>query len=150
MAWTIRLPHRKLAVLLGMGLNRVNRMMQKYGIAARGKQKRSVYPGKTDHTAPNLVRELEPESPPEIIFSDIFEVHLAEQMRVRGCFVLWKRTRHILAPAFDYRMPAELVVTTIKMIPFAVPGALFHSDQGKQYGTAQTRTLLLEKGLFAP
>jgi len=43
-------------------------------------------------------------------------------------------------------MPAEPVTTTIKMIPFAVQGAIFHSDQGKQYGAAQTRTLLLEKG----
>ncbi len=32
------------------------------------------------------------------------------------------------------------------MVPFEVPGAIFHSDQGKQYGAAQTRTLLLEKG----
>jgi transposase InsO family protein len=140
------LGHRKLAVLLGMGKNRVNRIMHKYGISARRKKKRYVYPGKTDHTAPNLVRELEHNSPTEIVFSDIFEVQLADRTRVRGCFALWKRTRHILALAFDYRMQAELVVSTIKMVPFEVPGAIFHSDQGKQYGAAQTRTLLLEKG----
>jgi putative transposase len=140
------LGHRKLAVLLGMGKNRVNRIMHKYGISARRKKKRYVYPGKTDHTAPNLVRELEHNSPTEIVFSDIFEVQLADRTRVRGCFALWKRMRHILALAFDYRMQAELVVSTIKMVPFEVPGAIFHSDQGKQYGAAQTRTLLLEKG----
>jgi len=140
------LGHRKLAVLLGMGKNRVNRIMHKYGITARRKKKRYVYPGKTDQTAPNLVRELEQNSPTEIVFSDIFEVQLADRTRVRGCFALWKRTRHILALAFDYRMQADLVVTTIKMVPFEVPGAIFHSDQGKQYGAAQTRTLLLEKG----
>jgi putative transposase len=61
-------------------------------------------------------------------------------------FALWKRTRHTLVLAFDYRMQAELVITTIKMVPFEVPGAISHSDQGKQYGAAQTRTLLLEKG----
>lgn len=140
------LGHRKLAVLLGMGHNRVNRIMHKYGISARRKKKRYVSPGKTDHTAPNLVRELEQNSPTEIVFSDIFEVQLANRTPVRGCFALWKRTRHILAMAFDYRMQADLVVTTIKMVPFEVPGAIFHSDQGKQYGAAQTRTLLLEKG----
>ena len=105
-----------------------------------------MYPGKTDHTAPNLIRELERESTTEIVFSDNFEVQLADRTRVRGCFALWKGMRHILTLAFDYRMPAELVVTTIKIIPFAVPGAIFHPDQGKQYGAAQTRTLLLEKG----
>ncbi len=140
------LGQRKLAVLMGMGKNRVNRIMHKYGIAARRKKKRYVYPGKTDQTAPNLVRELEQGSATEIVFSDIFEVRLSDGSRVRGCFALWKRTRHILALAFDYRMQAELVVNTLKMIPFEVPGAIFHSDQGKQYGAAQTRTLLLEKG----
>jgi putative transposase len=140
------LGHRKLAVLLGMGKNRVNRIMHKYGITARRKKKRYVYPGKTDQVAPNLVRELEPDSSTEIVFSDIFEVQLADRTRVRGCFALWKRTRHILALAFDYRMQAELVVKTIEMVPFEVPAAIFHSDQGKQYGAAQTRKLLLEKG----
>ncbi len=140
------LGHRKLAVLLGMGKNRINRIMHKYGISARRKKKRYVYPGKTDPTVPNLVRELEPDSSTEIVFSDIFEVQLADRTRIRGCFALWKRTRHILALAFDYRMQAELVITTIKMVPFEVPGAIFHSDQGKQYGAAQTRTLLLERG----
>ncbi len=140
------LGHRKLAVLLGMGKNRVNRIMHKYGITARRKKKRYVYPGKTDQVAPNLVKALEQSSPTEVVFSDIFEVRLSDGTRVRGCFALWKRTRHILALAFDYRMQAELVVKTIEMVPFEVPAAIFHSDQGKQYGAAQTRKLLLEKG----
>src|SRR5713101_600666 len=89
------LGHRKLAVLLGMGKNRVNRIMHKYGIMARRKKKRSVYPGKTDQAVPNLVRELEQGSVSEIVFSDIFEVRLSDASRVRGCFALWKRTRHI-------------------------------------------------------
>jgi len=142
------LGHRKLAVLLGMGHNRVNRIMHKYGLTARRKRKKYVYPGKTSEVAPNLVRELEQNSPTEIVFSDIFEVRLADRTQVRGCFALWKRTRHILALAFDYRMQADLVVKTIQMVPFEVPGAIFHSDQGKQYGATQTRTLLLEKGFI--
>jgi putative transposase len=138
--------HRKLAVLLGMRKNRVNRIMHQYGITARRKKKRYVYPGKTDQVAPNLVKELEQSSPTEVVFSDIFEVRLSDGTRVRGCFALWKRRRHILALAFDYRMQAELVVKTIELVPFEVPAAIFHSDQGKQYGAAQTRRLLLEKG----
>jgi len=126
------LGHRKLAVLLGMGHNRVNRIMHKYGITARRKKRRYVYPGKTDQVAPNRVRELEQSSPTEVVFSDIFEVRLADGTRVRGCFALWRRTRHILALAFDDRMQAELVVTAIKMVSFKIPGAIFHSDQGKQ------------------
>jgi hypothetical protein len=62
------LGHRKLAVLLGMGHNRVNRIMHKYGITARRKKKRYVYPGKTDQVAPNLVRDLSAESVQEVVF----------------------------------------------------------------------------------
>jgi len=47
------LGHRKLAVLLKMGKNRVKRVMKKYDLAARRKKKRYVYPGKASSIAPN-------------------------------------------------------------------------------------------------
>lgn len=86
------LGHRKLAALLHMGKNRVKRVMKKYGLSARRKKKRYVYPGKASHIAPNLLRSQEvdgtetetesqvtdasqqTEASPEVIFSDIFEV----------------------------------------------------------------------------
>jgi putative transposase len=162
--------HRKLAVLLSMGKNRVKRVMKKYGIEARRKKKRYVYPGKASNIVPNLLRESQKndgnvtaitesengmnvtdvmaafQDAPEVVFSDIFEICLADRTKVRGCFALWKRTRHILALAFDYSMRAELVVSTIKQAQFDVPGTIFHSDQGSQYGAHQTRAALLEKG----
>jgi putative transposase len=107
-----------------------------------------VYPGKTDQGAPNLVRDLDQSSTAEVISSDLFEVRLADGTRVWGCFALWKRTRHILALAFEYGMPAELVVKTLTMLPFVVPRTIFHSDQGKQYGAEATRSLLLEQGFL--
>jgi hypothetical protein len=62
---------------------------------------------------------------------------------MRGCFALWKWTRHLLALAFDYRMKAELVVSTVNMLPFSVPGMIWHSDQGSQYEAEQTRTAFI-------
>jgi transposase InsO family protein len=162
--------HRKLAVLLSMGKNRIKRVMKKYGMEARRKKKRYVYPGKASNIVPNLLRESQKnvinvtdvsdnekrenvtdvtdafQEAPEVVFSDIFEICLADRTKVRGCFALWKRTRHILALAFDYSMHAELVVSTIKQVQFDVPGTIFHSDQGSQYGAHQTRAALLEKG----
>lgn len=140
------LGHRKLAALLHMGKNRIKRVMRKYGISARRKKKRYLYPGKAAEIAPNLVRELKEEGASEVVFSDIFEVALADGSKVRGCFALWKRTRQILALAFDYRMQAELVVSTVKMLQFSVPGMIWHSDQGSQYGAELTRMTLLERG----
>ncbi|HET8846534.1 MAG TPA: IS3 family transposase, partial [Ktedonobacteraceae bacterium] len=140
------LGHRKLAALLSMGKNRVRRVMHKYGITARRKRKKDVYPGKASEIAPNLVRELKPESLTEVVFSDIFEVRLADRTKLRGCFALWKRTRHILGLAFEYHMRAELVTNALQTLAFDIPEAIFHSDQGKQFGAEQTRALLLEKG----
>ncbi len=140
------LGHRKLAVLLGMGKNRVKRVMHTYRLGARRKRTKYVYPGKASVGAPNLARGLEAASSQEVVFSDIFEVRLADGTRVRGCFALWKRTRPILAMAFDYGMPASLVVTTVQMLTFVAPGAIWHSDQGKQYGAEVTRKVLLEQG----
>jgi putative transposase len=142
------LGHRKLAALLHLGKNRVKRVMKKYGLNARRKKKRYVYPGKATQIAPNLVRALPPEAEAstDILFSDMFEVQLADGCKVRGCFALWKRTRHILALAFDYSMHADLVVSTVNMMQFEVPGSIWHSDQGSQYGAVQTRTALLERG----
>jgi putative transposase len=120
--------HRKLAVMLATGKNRVKRVMRKYGIAARRKRKKYVYPGKASQVAPNLLRVPEQIQGKEIVFSDILEVRLADGSRVRGCFALRKRTRAILGMAFEE------------------PGSIWHSDQGKQYGAEQTRHLLLQKG----
>lgn len=140
------LGHRKLAALLEMSPNRVRRVMHKYRIAARLKRKRYVYPGKASQVAPNLVRELDPESLTEVVFSDIFEIQLADRTKVRGCFTLWKRTRHILGLAFEYHMRADLVMAALHTLHFEVPETIFHSDQGKQFGAQATRQLLLEKG----
>jgi transposase-like protein len=82
----------------------LKRVMKKYGLTARRKKKRSVYPGKAAQIAPNLVRELAEDAASEVVFSDIFEIQLADGSKVRGCFALWKRTRQILALAFDYQM----------------------------------------------
>lgn len=140
--------HRKLAVLLHTGKNRVKRVMRKYGIAARRKRKKYVYPGKATQTAPNLLREGREAQAPSVVFSDIFEVHLADGSRVRGCFALRKQTRHILGLAFDYHMRAELVTGVIETLHFQLPGSIWHSDQGKQYGAERTRALLLQKGFL--
>src|SRR5207248_6668335 len=106
------------------------------------------YPGKASSIAANLLRDPHTSTDQEVLFSDIFEIHLADRTKVRGCFALWKRTRHCLSLAFDYQMRADLVVSTIELVAFSVPGTIFHSDQGSQYGAEQTRTALLLKGFM--
>ena len=72
MSRMIRARHRKLAALLKMGKNRVKRVMKKYGIAARRKKKRYVYPGKASSIVPNVLRDPQTPADQEVMFSDIF------------------------------------------------------------------------------
>lgn len=139
--------HRKLAVLLGTGKNRVKRVMHKYGLVARRKRQKYVYPGKAAEIAPNKLREEGMDlSQHEVVFSDILEIKLSDGTKVRGCFALRHRTREVLGIAFDYHMRAELVLDAIQTLSFEVAEPIWHSDQGKQYGAAKTRELLLRKG----
>lgn len=139
--------HRKLAALLGTGKNRVKRVMRKYGLAARRKRKKYVYPGKASQIAPNKLREEGMDLlSQEVVFSDILEIKLSDSTRVRGCFALRHRTRQVLGIAFDYHMRAELVLDAIQTISFDVADPIWHSDQGKQYGAEKTREVLLRKG----
>ena len=70
--------HRKLAAFLGIGKNRIRRVMHKYGIAARRKRKKYVYPGKATEIAPNKLREgAVAWVSNEVVFADILEVRLA-------------------------------------------------------------------------
>ena len=64
--------HRKLAALLKTGKNRIKRVMKKYGIVARRKKKRYIYPGKASSIAPNLLRDPQTPEEQEVMFSDIF------------------------------------------------------------------------------
>lgn len=120
--------------------------MGKYGIAARRKRKKYIYPGKAAPIAPNKLREDIDLTQSEVVFSDILEVKLADGSPVRGCFALRRRTRQVLGIAFDYHMRADLVTVAIQTMSFEVPGSIWHSDQGKQYGADQTRHMLLQKG----
>jgi putative transposase len=50
---------------------------------------------------------------------------------------------------FDYRTQADLVVFAVNMVQFTIPGTIWHSDQGSQYGAEQPLAALLEKGFQA-
>ncbi|MBI2590234.1 transposase [Candidatus Berkelbacteria bacterium] len=144
------LGHRKLAQLLSLGKNRVRRVMQKYGLAARRLNRKYQYPGRADLIHANLANDPSVRlGAAVIIFSDIFELKLADGSRLRGCFALRKDTRQILSLVFDYGMSQELVDSVIEHLDSQAMVTIFHSDQGKQYGAHKTITQLFEKGFYA-
>lgn len=106
-----------------------------------------IYPGKANSVVPNRLRDEQTPPDVEVVFSDSFEVNVADCTTVHGGFALRKRTRHILVLAIDYSMRADLVVSTISTISFSVPGAVWHSDQGSLYGAEQICHALSRKDL---
>lgn len=144
------LGHRKLAKLLSIGKNRVRRIMKKYEITARRPTQKYCYPGQSKLVQANLANDpIIQLVASVIVFSDIFELRLADGSRVRGCFALRKDTRQVLSLMFDYGMGQELVQAVIQHLDSQVLLAIFHSDQGKQYGAQNTINQLLEKGFTA-
>lgn len=143
------LGYRKLAVLLKVNGKKIRRVMKKYGLEARRKKKKYVYPGKASVIAANLANEKLFRSIFEILFSDIFELKLGDGSKVRGCFVIHLKTRQVLSMVFDYGMTAELVTSALERVDFVDPLTIFHSDQGKQYGAKVTYEVLMRKGYLA-
>jgi len=108
------------------------------------------YAGKSDLVHANLANDpIYQLFAQVIIFSDIFEVKLADGSRLRGSFALRYDTRQILSLVFDYAMGQELVQAVIDHLDSQELLSLFHSDQGKQYGAKLTVKMLLEKGFTA-
>ncbi|GIW59216.1 MAG: hypothetical protein KatS3mg087_0282 [Patescibacteria group bacterium] len=130
------LGHKKLSTLLGIGKNRVLRIMHKYGLKARKRSKRYMYRGKSTTVQPNLANQDEYRQSLDlgIIYSDIFEFRLSDGSMARGCFALLKQTRQIISLVFDYCMKATLVHATINHAQLPTDAAVWHSDQGKQFG----------------
>jgi len=140
------LGQRGLGPLIRAGRNKMRRIMKKYGLKARRQKRRYHYPGKASKVFDNLLRKHGVWLKKEIVVSDIFEVRLTDGSRLRGCFALWVRTRQVLSLAFDYRMKADLVVNVIEEMEFMDTDAIWHSDQGKQYGARDTIHAWLSRG----
>ena len=132
---------RKLAAMMGMGKNRIFRVMLKYGIAPRRKRRSYKYPGKADEVVENklLAQDVENNT---VLFSDIFQFRLGDGSRVYCCFIMRKKTRQILSFCYSWGMRAELVADSVKRLDLVTDltdtEVIFHSDQGKQYGAKVT------------
>ena len=141
---------RKLGNLLKCNRKKMQRIMKKYGISARRKKKKYQYAGKADKVFNNLANDPKIKKTREIIFSDIFEIKLADKTKVRGCFALRRKTRQLISMVFDYSMKADLVVDTLQRIDcMELEDVIWHSDQGKQYGAKKTINELMKKGFEA-
>lgn len=140
---------RLLAKMLGKSRSTIQRVMKKYDLQPRRKKAKYNYAGRADTTFSNLfLTDMDLENF-EIVFSDIFEFRLLDRSKLYCCFALRKVTRQVISFVYSYHRPAELVIETINHIDLfdlSKTKAIWHTDQGSQYGAKVTVAKLLETG----
>ena len=124
------------------GENRVARLMRENELAARRKKAfrpRTTLPGQG--TAPNLIKELEPNAPDQVWASDITYVCTLEGWLYLAV-ILDLFSRKVVGWKLGQSLEAELVVTALRnalVLRQPDQGLYFHSDRGSQYSSEAVR-----------
>jgi putative transposase len=127
--------HRRIAIDLSIGKNRVNRVMIKYGIQTRIKHRKSKFGRKTSVSGiPNRTQGISPIEPNVIWNGDFTYLHFHNRM-IYLATVIDRFTREIIAWQIGMHHTTQLVVDVLeealrkrKRHPY-----IFHSDQGSEY-----------------
>lgn len=136
--------HKRLAIHLEMGRNKILRIMHKFGInPPRRKAKNHwITISTNDHHYTNLIRNLVPSKPNQIFVSDLTYI------KFQGKFVYLATvedifTREILAAEMSDKHDSQLAFTTIQKAIAKSKPQFFHTDQGTEF-MAQIVTNFLE------
>lgn len=137
-----------------VGKERVQKLMQRHGIKARGKRK-FIATTDSNHGLPvaeNLLdRQFQPSAPNEVWTSDITYVATDEGW-LYVAVVIDLFSRMVVGWSMQPHMRRELVMDALRMAWFRrQPGketkVIFHSDRGSQYCSDDFQKLLAEYGM---
>lgn len=140
-----------------VGKQRVQRLMQHYGIRARGKQRFRVTTTDSRHElpiAPNLLnRNFTVAAPNQAWAGDITYIQ-TEEGWLYLAVVIDLFSRRIVGWSLQPEMRCDLVIDALGMAwfqrnPNSKAGLIFHSDRGSQYASHQFRAALEERGITA-
>ena len=139
-----------------VGKQRVQRLMQKHGIRARGKRRFRVMTTDSRHDlpiAPNLLnRNFRPAEPNQVWSGDITYIATAEGWLFLAV-VMDLFSRKVVDWSMRPDMHRSLVIDALEMGVFQrrpQPGGLiFHSDRGSQYASDDFRGFLEKHGIQA-
>ena len=134
--------------------NRVARLMRSNGIRARPRKPfrpKTTQPDHAAHPSPNLLAKAggPPTSPGCRIVSDITYIPTAEGWLYLAV-VIDLFSRVVLGWKLSESLHSDIVTGALSRAlatGLVVKGAIFHSDRGSQYSSAQTRKLLAAAGL---
>jgi putative transposase len=138
-----------------VGKQRVQRLMQKHGIRARGKQRFRVVTTDSKHglaIAPNVLdRKFSVEAPNQVWVGDLTYIPTAEGWLFLAV-VIDLFSRKVVGWSMRPDMQRELVVDALDMAwfgrnPGRQTGLIFHSDRGSQYASDDFSQLLKRHGI---
>lgn len=138
-----------------VGKQRVQRLMQKHGIQARGKRRFRVLTSDSKHSlpiAPNVLdRKFSVGSPNQVWVGDLTYIPTAEGWLFLAV-VIDLFSRKVVGWSMRPDMQRELVLDALDMAwlarnPGRQTGLIFHSDRGSQYASDDFSRLLKRHGI---
>jgi len=138
-----------------VGKQRVQRLMQKHGIQARGKRRFRVLTSDSKHSlpiAPNVVdRKFSVGTPNQVWVGDLTYIPTAEGWLFLAV-VIDLFSRKVVGWSMRPDMQRELVLDALDMAwfgrnPGRQAGLIFHSDRGSQYASDDFSQLLKRHGI---
>jgi transposase InsO family protein len=137
--------HKRLALALGYGHNKILRIMHKYGIKPpRRKVKRKwIKSDLDDHHYTNLIRDITPVKPSQIFVTDLtYLKYQSKQFYLATVEDIF--TREIISFDLSDKHDSILALSAIHKAVDKHKPDVFHSDQGTEF-MAQTVTSYLEQ-----
>ena len=138
-----------------VGKQRVQRLMRKHGIQARGKRRFRVVTSDSKHDlpiAPNVLdRNFNVAAPNQVWVGDLTYIRTAEGWLFLAV-VIDLFSRKVVGWSMRSDMQRELVLDALDMAwfgrnPGRQTGLIFHSDRGSQYASDEFRQLLDSNGI---
>jgi transposase InsO family protein len=127
--------HRRIAIDLGTGKNRVNRVMIKFGIRPRVRHRKVVY-GRTRSASAvvNRTRGISPIAPNVIWSGDFTYLHFHGRV-IYLATVIDRFTREVIGWQIGLHHTAQLVIDVLEeaLRKRETHPYIFHSDQGSEY-----------------
>jgi transposase InsO family protein len=139
-----------------VGKERVQKLMQRHGIRARGKKRFKVTTDSNHDLpiAPNLLnREFNVDQPDKVWAGDITYIATDEGWLFLAV-VIDLFSRQVIGWSLRQDMTRDIVIDALRMAwfkrhPSKQAGLIFHSDRGSQYAAKDFRDVLAEYGITA-
>ena len=140
---------------IGAGKQRVQRLMQKHGIQARGKRKFRVTTTDSRHDlpiAPNVLDRNFTVAAPNLAWVGDFTYIATDQGWLFLAVVIDLFSRKVVGWSMRPDMQRNLVIDALEMAwfrrnPGKAAGLIFHSDRGSQYASEDFSDVLKEHGI---